>query len=224
MNSTALDLIENLLYLIEEKGFVPNGARVYYDHRSQPPLATQLVHSFLLFLQSSSSSSSSSSLNDDIYIVDNENNLNSNNNNHNNENNINNNDNNDKNKNNKKEKKKIFERGEGGITILELLEKSLPLLDKEYSYWMANRSVEITNENNEILKVNKYEAQSNLPRPEGYFNDVQTALSAGVSHPLLVLIFYLFLSIFKFILYCFFIIVKIIFIYFILNNNIKQIY
>ncbi|KAK7529448.1 trehalose [Phyllosticta citribraziliensis] len=39
----AENIIENFLDLVEEFGFVPNGARVYYLNRSQPPLLTQMV-------------------------------------------------------------------------------------------------------------------------------------------------------------------------------------
>jgi len=40
-------LIENLLYLVQRIGFVPNGSRVYYEHRSQPPLLIPMVQSYL---------------------------------------------------------------------------------------------------------------------------------------------------------------------------------
>ncbi|KAJ1950024.1 hypothetical protein IWQ62_006641, partial [Dispira parvispora] len=36
-------MILNFLSIVKEKGFVPNGARVYYLNRSQPPLLTQMV-------------------------------------------------------------------------------------------------------------------------------------------------------------------------------------
>ncbi|KAF2759893.1 trehalase precursor [Pseudovirgaria hyperparasitica] len=39
----ARNIIENFLDLVEQLGFVPNGARVYYLNRSQPPLLTQMV-------------------------------------------------------------------------------------------------------------------------------------------------------------------------------------
>ncbi|KAI0899321.1 glycoside hydrolase family 37 protein [Annulohypoxylon nitens] len=37
------NIIENFLDFVEQFGFVPNGARVYYLNRSQPPLLTQMV-------------------------------------------------------------------------------------------------------------------------------------------------------------------------------------
>ncbi|KAK8188920.1 trehalose [Phyllosticta capitalensis] len=43
----AENIIENFLDLVEEFGFVPNGARVYYLNRSQPPLLTQMVKIYI---------------------------------------------------------------------------------------------------------------------------------------------------------------------------------
>ena len=39
-------VIENLLSLVEKLGFVPNGSRVYYEERSQPPLLTAMVRAY----------------------------------------------------------------------------------------------------------------------------------------------------------------------------------
>lgn len=39
-------VIENLLSLVEKLGFVPNGSRVYYEERSQPPLLTAMARSY----------------------------------------------------------------------------------------------------------------------------------------------------------------------------------
>lgn len=43
MLQSAKDAVQNLLYLVEHIGFVPNGNRVYYLNRSQPPLLTETV-------------------------------------------------------------------------------------------------------------------------------------------------------------------------------------
>lgn len=43
MMQSAKDAVHNLLYLVEHVGFVPNGNRVYYLNRSQPPLLTETV-------------------------------------------------------------------------------------------------------------------------------------------------------------------------------------
>ncbi|XP_018333658.1 trehalase-like [Agrilus planipennis] len=43
MYDTARQIIENFLYLVETIGFIPNGGRVYYLNRSQPPLLASMV-------------------------------------------------------------------------------------------------------------------------------------------------------------------------------------
>jgi len=43
LTDTAKGMIKNMLYMVEKYGFVPNGARIYYLNRSQPPLLTQMV-------------------------------------------------------------------------------------------------------------------------------------------------------------------------------------
>lgn len=47
----AENIIENFLDLVEEIGFVPNGARRYYQNRSQPPLLTQMVRVYVEYTQ-----------------------------------------------------------------------------------------------------------------------------------------------------------------------------
>jgi alpha,alpha-trehalase len=46
MIQTARGIIENFADIIKLAGFVPNGSRVYYMNRSQPPLLTQMVYSY----------------------------------------------------------------------------------------------------------------------------------------------------------------------------------
>ncbi|CAL2260699.1 unnamed protein product [Prunus armeniaca] len=43
MYNTAKAIVSNLIYLIEEYGYVLNGARAYYTNRSQPPLLSAMV-------------------------------------------------------------------------------------------------------------------------------------------------------------------------------------
>jgi alpha,alpha-trehalase len=43
MHVTAKGMIENFFYLIDKYGIIPNGGRVYYMNRSQPPLLTLMV-------------------------------------------------------------------------------------------------------------------------------------------------------------------------------------
>ncbi|CAF1111277.1 unnamed protein product [Brachionus calyciflorus] len=46
MQKTAKGIIENFLDIVKVNGFVPNGSRVYYLNRSQPPMLTQMVNSY----------------------------------------------------------------------------------------------------------------------------------------------------------------------------------
>lgn len=46
MPQTAKGMIENLLYLVEKYGYIPNGSRKYYLGRSQPPLLAAMVASY----------------------------------------------------------------------------------------------------------------------------------------------------------------------------------
>lgn len=46
MAATAKGMIENLLYLVETIGYIPNGSRVYYLGRSQPPMLAAMVASY----------------------------------------------------------------------------------------------------------------------------------------------------------------------------------
>jgi len=43
LQTTANQTIQNYLYLLETNGFIPNGARIYYKNRSQPPLFIQML-------------------------------------------------------------------------------------------------------------------------------------------------------------------------------------
>lgn len=47
----AENIIENFLDLVEQIGFVPNGARRYYENRSQPPLLAQMVRVYVEYTQ-----------------------------------------------------------------------------------------------------------------------------------------------------------------------------
>ena len=47
MTATAQGVVENLLFLCNKHGFVPNGSRSYYLNRSQPPLLSEMVCSLV---------------------------------------------------------------------------------------------------------------------------------------------------------------------------------
>ncbi|XP_078102031.1 trehalase isoform X3 [Sander vitreus] len=46
MTDTAHGMIQNFLYLVNRYGFIPNGGRIYYERRSQPPFLTLMVESY----------------------------------------------------------------------------------------------------------------------------------------------------------------------------------
>ena len=43
MQTTAKLIVDNLVGMVEDFGFVPNGSRRYYLNRSQPPMLTLMV-------------------------------------------------------------------------------------------------------------------------------------------------------------------------------------
>ncbi|CAL2040157.1 unnamed protein product [Caenorhabditis brenneri] len=46
MLNTVRGMIDNMIYLVETYGFIPNGTRIYYLNRSQPPLLTWCVKAY----------------------------------------------------------------------------------------------------------------------------------------------------------------------------------
>ncbi|XP_055853800.1 trehalase-like isoform X2 [Episyrphus balteatus] len=49
MHSTARGMLSNFLSIIARFGFIPNGGRVYYAKRSQPPLLAPMIKSYVEF-------------------------------------------------------------------------------------------------------------------------------------------------------------------------------
>lgn len=47
MYNTTRGVLENFLSMVDKYGFVPNGGRVYYAQRSQPPLLIPMVDSYV---------------------------------------------------------------------------------------------------------------------------------------------------------------------------------
>lgn len=121
MNTTARQLVENLLHFIESYGFVPNGGRVYYLTRSQPPLLSEMV--MTVYSRSKTSSVLTS----------------------------------------------------GNTSFLDF---AGPLLEAEYQYFMDTHAVQWDiPTTTEIL--NRYDANTSLPRPESYIDDYDHAKQAG---------------------------------------------
>ncbi|KAH1030103.1 hypothetical protein HUJ05_003228 [Dendroctonus ponderosae] len=49
MHHTARGILENFLYIVEKYGYIPNGGRIYYLARSQPPLLIPMVNMYYEF-------------------------------------------------------------------------------------------------------------------------------------------------------------------------------
>lgn len=104
-------MIENFLDFVEKYGFVPNGARIYYLNRSQPPLLTLMVKTYVEYTNDTS-----------------------------------------------------------------LLDRALPLLEKELRFWATNNTVEITSPwSGNKYNLSRYAVLNNQPRPESFREDYITA-------------------------------------------------
>lgn len=114
MCTTASGMIENMLVMIEEFGFIPNGARIYYMNRSQPPMFTMMIERYA----------------NECIRTD-------------------------------EERKEFFQR-------------VLLMIEKEYEFWMKERSAEIHwKGHNHILNV--YRTEHWMPRPESFSEDTIAA-------------------------------------------------
>lgn len=114
MCTTASGMIENMLVMIEEFGFIPNGARIYYMNRSQPPMFPIIIERYI---------------------------------------------------------KECIVTEEEKINYIQ---RVLPLMEKEYSFWMKERSTEILwKGRNHTLNV--YRAEHWMPRPESFSEDTKAA-------------------------------------------------
>ncbi|KAK2178980.1 hypothetical protein NP493_520g01046 [Ridgeia piscesae] len=115
MKETAKGMIENFLYIVNKYGHVPNGGRVYYLGRSQPPMLTPMVGRY--------------------YDVTGD---------------------------------------------KDMLAANIHLLEKEYQFWMANRTVTVTAPvTGTRHNLTHYMVNLGHPRPEGYLEDV--TLTDGLS-------------------------------------------
>ncbi|KAI1350152.1 Six-hairpin glycosidase-like protein [Xylaria sp. FL0043] len=117
------NIIENFLDFVEQFGFVPNGARIYYLNRSQPPLLTQMVKTYVDYTNDTS-----------------------------------------------------------------ILDRALPLLMKEHSFWINNRTIEVTADGC-THRLAHYAVLNTEPRPESYREDWVTAnnnsyyATSGIIYP-----------------------------------------
>ena len=108
MWQTAKGVLLNFFDIVDQFGYIPNGSRIYYLNRSQPPLLVQMVKLYI------------------DYTSD--------------------------------------------YSILLL---ALPLLDKEYMFWMNYRTVELEHPTSGTTKyyLNVYRVNNTLPRPESLMED-----------------------------------------------------
>jgi neutral trehalase len=111
MVDTAKGVLLNFLDIVDSLGYVPNGSRIYYLNRSQPPMLTQMIS---------------------LYI--------------------------------------------NRTGDLSILHQALPLLDKEYLFWMHFRAVEIPSLEDGFKHVlNRYYVDTTHPRPESHLEDTYLA-------------------------------------------------
>ncbi|KAK9502441.1 hypothetical protein O3M35_011220 [Rhynocoris fuscipes] len=66
MFQTAKGCLQNFLYLVETIGHIPNGTRIYYEKRTQPPMLTFIMESYVHF------TNDLQFLNDNIWLLDKE--------------------------------------------------------------------------------------------------------------------------------------------------------
>lgn len=110
MKDTVKGMIDNFIELVKTYGFVPNGGRIYYTNRSQPPFLIPMV---------------------DLYL------------NH--------------------------------TGKVDYVKSILDTLEKEYSFWRKDRTVEVETSLGRKYNLSVYAANMDTPRPESYYEDVHTA-------------------------------------------------
>lgn len=117
LQSVVKAILENFGDLIDRLGFIPNGNRIYYENRSQPPFFALMV---------------------DKYIE--------------------------------------------AYNDTSVLERFLPLLEREMWFWKNNRTIEFTSPfTNNTHNVTHYKVDTSAPRPESYLEDYKTVQDAGES-------------------------------------------
>ncbi|KAJ9480331.1 putative Neutral trehalase (putative) [Pseudozyma hubeiensis] len=117
LQSVVKAILENFGDLIDRLGFIPNGNRLYYENRSQPPFFTLMI---------------------DKYIE--------------------------------------------AYNDTSVLERFLPLLEREMSFWKNNRTIEFTSPfTNTTHNITHYKVDTSAPRPESYLEDYKTVEDASES-------------------------------------------
>ncbi|VDM49775.1 unnamed protein product [Toxocara canis] len=114
MHETTKRMIANFKHLIERNGFIPNGGRIYYMRRSQPPMFIPMVYEYHTVTK------------DDQFLY-----------------------------------------------------SAIEAMEKEMDFWKTKRTVNIS-KNNRNFTVFRYRADSNVPRPESYREDYETAEKVSI--------------------------------------------
>eukprot|EP00632_Arachnochrysis_sp_CCMP2950_P011802 CAMPEP_0185695030 /NCGR_PEP_ID=MMETSP1164-20130828/4272_1 /TAXON_ID=1104430 /ORGANISM="Chrysoreinhardia sp, Strain CCMP2950" /LENGTH=656 /DNA_ID=CAMNT_0028361889 /DNA_START=78 /DNA_END=2045 /DNA_ORIENTATION=+ len=164
MLRTARGVVEGLLGYVRDFGFVPNGGRVYYLNRSQPPLLSEMLAEWLR-----------AALDDDDDDDDDDSEAPA-----------------------ASETTRAAstpwtnrEKGISAAEVLDVARRALPLLVREYEWWMRSpasttTSTTTSSSGGHVVRVvvppsdeahvlNRYCAATRLPRPEAYAEDVATA-------------------------------------------------
>ena len=107
----AKDTLQNFMDELDRFGFIPNGGRIYYLNRSQPPVFIRMLSSY------------------------------------------------------------VAATGDRSI-----LQRGLPLAEKELQWWVTNRSVNVTSSfSQKTHLMYRYNVNNTAPRPESYLTDYTTA-------------------------------------------------
>lgn len=157
MPVTVKGMIENFLSVVKRYGFVPNGGRVYYLSRSQPPLLIPMVRtlslSVLAFVSKRPNRSyrdpvNSKSLPNDLpffyycFLRNSKSSLNDA---------------------NIFQVSKYYE----FTSDLKFLKNNIALLEREFKYWQNEKTVDVR-KNGKTYKMARYVVNSHGPRPESY--------------------------------------------------------
>ncbi|KAG8911353.1 hypothetical protein FRC01_005758 [Tulasnella sp. 417] len=107
----AKSTLQNFMDELDRFGFIPNGGRIYYLNRSQPPVFIHMLSRYVEVTKDTS-----------------------------------------------------------------ILDRALPLAEKELTWWANNRTITITSPyTNKSYKVSHYAVNNTAPRPESYLEDYETA-------------------------------------------------
>ena len=67
---------------------------------------------------------------------------------------------------------------------ITILERALPIMEAELSWWETNRTINITSPySHETFMMTRYAVDNSAPRPESYFEDYQASNGADLVTP-----------------------------------------